>query len=115
LKNSMLSRRASAWIERRIRAVLQDNRAALIVGAPTGGAGCGHTDGGTPTTLAHSCGVLKLPDCARLRANGDNEAAGLQPDLLIGFRRYDGVERQAKFLSEKLPLAVLLAAGLKRY
>jgi hypothetical protein len=49
-------------------AVLQDNRAALIVGAPTGGADCGHTDGGTPTTFAQSREVLKLPDCVRLRA-----------------------------------------------
>jgi hypothetical protein len=47
--------------------VLQDNRAAVIVGAPTGGAGCGHTDGGTPATLKHSGGVLELPDCARFR------------------------------------------------
>ena len=29
-------------------AVLQDNRAAVIIGAPTAGAGCGHTNGGTP-------------------------------------------------------------------
>lgn len=90
-------------------AVLQDNHAAVIVGAPTGGAGCGHTDGGTPTTLPHSLGVLELPDCARLRANGDNEAAGVQPDLLIGLRRYDGVDRQAMVLREKLPEAEHLA------
>jgi hypothetical protein len=95
-------------------AVLQDNHAAIIIGAPTGGAGCGHTDGGTPTTLVHSRGVLKLPDCARLRANGDNEVAGIQPDVLIGFRRYDGVDRQAKFLKDKLPEAVRLAAALKQ-
>ena len=95
-------------------AVLQDNHAAVIVGAPTGGAGCGHTDGGTPTTLAHSLGVLELPDCARLRANGDNEVAGVQPDLLIGFRRYDGVDRQAKLLKEKLPEAERLAKSLMR-
>jgi C-terminal processing protease CtpA/Prc len=95
-------------------AVLQDNRAALIVGVPTGGAGCGHTDGGTPTTLSHSHGVLKLPDCARLRASGDNEAAGVQPDLLIGLRRNDGANRQARFLKEKLPEAVRLATALKQ-
>ncbi len=95
-------------------AVLQDNHAALIVGAPTGGAGCGHTDGGTPTTLTHSRAVLKLPDCTRLRANGDNEASGVQPDLLIGLRRNDGVDQQAKLLSEKLPDAVRVAAAIKR-
>jgi hypothetical protein len=95
-------------------AVLQDSHAAVIVGAPTGGAGCGHTDGGTPTTLAHSLGVLELPDCARFRANGDNEVAGVQPDLLIGLRRYDGVDRQAEFLRDKLPEAERLAVSLAR-
>jgi C-terminal processing protease CtpA/Prc len=95
-------------------AVLQDSHAAVIVGAPTGGAGCGHTDGGTPTTLAHSRGVLKLPDCARLRGDGDNEAAGVQPDLLVGHRRNDGVDRQARFLVEKLPEAVRFAIKLRK-
>jgi hypothetical protein len=95
-------------------AVLQDNHAAVIVGAPTGGAGCGHTDGGTPTTLAHSLGVVELPDCARFRANGDNEVAGVQPDLLIGLRRYDGVDQQAKFLRDKLAEAERLATSLTR-
>lgn len=95
-------------------AVLQDSHAAVIGGAPTGGAGCGHTDGGTPTTLAHSRGVLKLPDCARLRGDGDNEAAGVQPDLLVGHRRNDGVDRQARFLVEKLPEAVRFAIKLRK-
>jgi hypothetical protein len=44
-------------------AVLQDNHAAVIVGAPTGGAGCGHTDGGTPTT----CTQPRRPRTSRLR------------------------------------------------
>ena len=94
--------------------MLQDSHAAVIVGAPTGGAGCGHTDGGTPTTLAHSLGVLELPDCARFRAKGDNEVAGVQPDLLMGLRRYDGVDRQAEFLRDKLPEAERLAVSLAR-
>jgi Peptidase family S41 len=95
-------------------ALLQDNHAAVIMGAPTGGAGCGHTDGGTPTTLTHSLAVLELPDCARIRANGDNEIAGIQPDVLVGLRRYDGVVRQAKLLQEKLPEAVRSAKSLAR-
>lgn len=49
-------------------AVLQDNRAAVIMGTRTGGAGCGHTNGGTPTTLTNSKAVLELPDCVRFRA-----------------------------------------------
>ena len=94
--------------------VLQDNHAAVIVGAPSGGAGCGHTDGGTPTTLQHSLGVLELPDCARFRANGDNEVAGVQPDLLIGLRQNDGVDRRAQLLMKKLPEAEQRAKALTR-
>jgi hypothetical protein len=45
-------------------AVLQDNKAAVVIGSPSAGAGCGHTNGGTPTTLTHSGGILELPDCA---------------------------------------------------
>jgi len=89
--------------------VLQDNHAALIMGAPTGGAGCGHTDGGTPTTLPNSHGIFELPDCARFRANGDNEVAGVQPTVLAGLRRFDGVDRQAHFLNLALPEAERLA------
>jgi len=49
-------------------AVLQDKGAAVIMGTCTGGAGCGHTNGGTPTTLTNSRAVLQLPDCVRFRA-----------------------------------------------
>lgn len=93
-------------------AVLQDNKAAVIMGAPTGGAGCGHTDGGTPTTLAHSGGVLLVPDCVRWRADGSNEVMGIQPDLLVGFRRYDGPHRMALRFAEALPAAVAQATAL---
>jgi len=49
-------------------ATLQDNLAALIVGESTVGAGCGHTDGGTPTTLKNSLAVLEVPDWRALSA-----------------------------------------------
>jgi hypothetical protein len=62
-------------------AVLQDNRAAVVVGARTFGAGCGHTRGGTPTVLTHSLGVLQLPDCASIRADGSNEVRGISPEV----------------------------------
>jgi hypothetical protein len=67
-------------------AELQDNRAAVIMGAHTVGAGCGYTDGGTPTTLANSRAILKLPDCVRLRADGTNAAGGMQPDVPVALR-----------------------------
>jgi hypothetical protein len=92
-------------------AELQDNHAALILGAPTAGAGCGHTDGGTPTTLTNSGAVLELPDCARIRKDGSNEVMGIQPDLLIGLRGADGPHRRAARISQELPAALERALG----
>jgi C-terminal processing protease CtpA/Prc len=93
-------------------AVLQDNHAAVVIGAPTVGAGCGHTDGGTPTTLKNSGGVLELPDCTRFRADGSNEVMGIQPDVLVGLRAEDGPHRQGVRVFEKLPEAVKRALKL---
>jgi hypothetical protein len=87
-------------------AELQDNHAAIIVGSPTVGAGCGHTDGGTPTTLKNSGGVLRLPDCVRMREGNLNLASGVQPDVLVGFRAADATRRQAALLEAKLPEAI---------
>ncbi|MGE5616624.1 MAG: S41 family peptidase [Bacillota bacterium] len=95
-------------------AVLQDNQAAVIIGAPTAGAGCGHTDGGTPTTLSRTGGVLEVPDCARLRLNGENEVAGIQPDVLVGLRDHDGVRQQARLVAAKLAEAERRARSLAR-
>jgi hypothetical protein len=87
-------------------AELQDNRAAVIMGAPTAGAGCGHTEGGTPTPLKNSGAVLELPDCARLRQDGSNEVMGIQPDVLVGLRNEDGPHRRATRIDEKLSEAI---------
>ena len=76
-------------------AELQDNHAELIVGEPTVGAGCGHTDGGTPTMLKNSRAILQVPDCARFRADGTNEVRGILPDVLIGWRKSDGPNLRA--------------------
>lgn len=94
-------------------AVLQDNRAASIMGARTAGAGCGHTNGGTPTRLAHSGAILQLPDCIRYRADGSNEVNGVVPDLLVGIRANDGPAFKARLVAEKLPeaLAAVAQAG----
>lgn len=90
-------------------AVLQDNRAAVILGAPTAGAGCGHTGGGVDVVLQHSGATLRLPDCARFRADGSNEVSGIDPDVLIGFRQNDGPARRVKRLAAALPAAAALA------
>lgn len=92
-------------------AILQDNEAALIVGAPTAGAGCGHARGEIVTVLNHSGARLRLPNCARLRADGTNEVGGVEPDVLVGFRRNDGPSLRVARLLARLPQA-LAAAGL---
>ncbi|MEI9931316.1 MAG: hypothetical protein WDM89_12435 [Rhizomicrobium sp.] len=78
----------------------------MIVGEPTVGAGCGHTDGGTPTTLKNSRAVLSVPDCARFRADGSNEVRGIRPDVLIGWRKMDGPGRRAEDFGQALPSVV---------
>jgi hypothetical protein len=90
-------------------AVLQDNKAAVVIGARSGGAGCGHTAGGTPTVLKNSRAVLKLPDCLRYRADGSNEVRGIVPDVPVAIRADDGVKLRAAMVFEKLPEAIARA------
>ena len=80
---------------------LQDNHAALIIGSPTAGAGCGFTDGGSPTTLTHTGAILDLPDCVRIRRNSLNLSSGVQPDILVGLRDDESPKRQAFLLDQK--------------
>jgi hypothetical protein len=87
-------------------ALLQDNQAAVVMGARTGGAGCGYTWGGTPTVLENSGAVLKLPDCLRYRADGSNEVRGIVPDVPVAIRADDGVELRARMIAEQLPVAI---------
>ncbi len=91
--------------------MLQDAGRAKVVGAPTLGAGCGWTSPQHPIELAHSRGLLHLPDCARFRPDGRNELDGIQPDDLVGFRRYDSPRQLAARLTPKLPDVVLKAAS----
>jgi len=94
-------------------AVLQDNRAAVIVGARTGGAGCGLTNGGAPTVLNNSGATLELPDCARFRKDGSNEVAGIIPDVLTGMRHNDGSSFKAKLVEAHLLETINLATNLR--
>ena len=95
-------------------AVLQDNRAAVVLGARTGGAGCGHTWGGTPTKLKNSGAILELPDCVRFRADGSNEVRGVLPDVPVALRANDGLRLRARLIAEKLPAALAQAEALVR-
>jgi hypothetical protein len=94
-------------------ALLQDNKAAVIVGGRTGGAGCGHTWGGTPTELANSKAVLELPDCVRLRADGSNEVRGILPDVTVPIRASDGAALKARLVGERLHEAIARAQALR--
>ena len=87
-------------------ALLQDNRAAVIIGSRTGGAGCGHTNGGTPTILTHSGATLEMPDCVRFRADGSNEVNGVIPDVLVGIRTNDSASFKARLVGSRLVEAV---------
>lgn len=95
-----------------VAAVLRDNDAAVVLGERTGGAGCGHTRGGTPTVLPHSKAVLALPDCVRFRADGSNEVNGVVPDVLTGMRANDGPAFAARLVAARLGEAVMAARAM---
>ena len=76
-------------------AMMQDNRAATIVGVPTYGSGCGHTNGGIRATLKNSGARVSLPDCARFRADGTNEVVGVTPDVLVPWGPRDSAYQRA--------------------
>jgi Peptidase family S41 len=83
-------------------ALLRDNGAATIVGEPTGGAGCGYTNGGIPAVLARSGARVRMADCARLRADGTNEVAGIVPDVLVPWSAHDSASQRAAKLAHAL-------------
>ncbi len=62
---------------------LQDQHAALIIGSTTEGAGCGYTNGSIGTVLPRSGARVRIPDCARIRADGTNAVAGVTPDVVL--------------------------------
>jgi C-terminal processing protease CtpA/Prc len=90
-------------------AILQDNHAAIIFGSRTVGSGGGYVDGGTPTTLKHSGGVLIVPDNAIFRADGSNEVEGVIPDVQIGIRFTDGAALKSRLIMAHLSEALRLA------
>jgi C-terminal processing protease CtpA/Prc len=64
-------------------AAMQNNHAARIIGAQTGGDGCGFMNDPEPVTLPHSRLRFRIPNCVRLRADGTDEVAGVKPDLPV--------------------------------
>ncbi|MEP7043677.1 MAG: S41 family peptidase [Dokdonella sp.] len=64
-------------------AVMHDNGIARTVGVTTGGDGCGFMQESRALVLPHSLLRFRIPDCVRLRADGSDEVAGIQPDLPV--------------------------------
>ena len=85
--------RGSASATELFAALLRDNGAATLVGEQSYGAGCGYTNGGIRLELESVRMTLRAPDCARLRASGENERAGIVPDLPLGWERQDPAGR----------------------
>jgi C-terminal processing protease CtpA/Prc len=91
-------------------AILQDNKAATILGEVTGGAGCGYTNGGIPTALKNSHATVKMPDCVRLRKDGSNEVSGITPDVLVPWSKHDSAYLRAEKMYHSL-LALFAATS----
>ncbi len=83
----------SASATEEFAALLADNGAATVVGERTHGSGCGYTRGGIPATLPNSGLVVRMPDCARLRADGSNQIAGVAPHVPIEWSGLDDAAR----------------------
>lgn len=90
-----------------IAAALQDAKKAVVMGTVTSGAGCGQATAGTGFTLPHSGGVVRVPDCVRLRADGTSERRGITPDVLIAWAPSDSpalrAEKAAAALAQAAP------------
>ncbi len=91
-------------------AMLKDANRAIVIGAPTFGAGCGFTRPPQLVALAHLGLALSIPDCARFRRDGTNEIDAIVPDVLIPFREFDTPRQRAGRLLGALPTVLAQAA-----
>jgi hypothetical protein len=73
---------------------MQDNAIARLIGARTGGDGCGFMTEAEPVGLPHSRQRYRIPNCMRLRKDGTDEVAGVTPDLPI--TPYEGESDRAR-------------------
>jgi hypothetical protein len=55
----------------------------VLLGQRTLGAGCGYTNGGLDVVLSRSRLRVRIPDCVRYLASGENEVAGIAPDVAL--------------------------------
>jgi hypothetical protein len=92
---------------------LQDHHAAMIIGAPTVGAGCGFTNGGIPTVLPRSGARVHVSDCARIRSDGSNAVAGVTPDVVLPLLDRDSPYQRARKVFAALEGAFRAAVAQK--
>lgn len=77
--------------------LLKDNRAAILIGEPTFGAGCGWMSAGdTPVVLNETRAELHVPDCVWTNAAGENEVGGVEPDITVPWRFYDNAFQKGR-------------------
>ena len=97
---------ATASASEQFVTLLQANDAATIVGETSLGAGCGYTRGGIQLYLEHLELRVRMPDCMRFRADGENEIAGVEPDLVGWSTGTKGKERARSLAAalDALPL-----------
>lgn len=81
--------------------MLQRANVATTIGSKTFGAGCGYVDGGTRYFLPVSKLQLRMPDCARFRADGVNEVEGIDPDVKL-FDPWEPAEAKLRKVVEYL-------------
>ncbi|HSK72678.1 MAG TPA: S41 family peptidase [Pyrinomonadaceae bacterium] len=75
--------RSTASAAEHFASLMQLNKSAKVIGEQTLGAGCGYVNGGTKYFLPNSKLQLLMPDCVRYRADGKNEVAGVEPDVVL--------------------------------
>lgn len=83
--------------------ILKDNGAAILIGEPTFGAGCGWmSNGDVPIVLEESRAELHVPDCIWTNAAGENEVGGIEPDITVPWRFYDNAFQKGRRLMAAL-------------
>jgi hypothetical protein len=79
-------------------AVFADNHVATLVGARTGGDGCGFMYENS-FTLPKSSVSVRIPNCVRLRRDGTDEVAGIAPDIPVtAYQNEDGGQRATRLI-----------------
>jgi len=71
----------------------------IVMGQRTLGAGCGYTNGGLDVVLENSGLRVKMPDCVRYLHDGENEVAGISPDIPLATRDFESPDFLARVLA----------------